>query len=578
MRKNMHKKRINLLYLVAILATTPSALFAVNPIDKAQGRPLKIYILAGQSNMQGQAQPSTVPRMALSPETKALHDKILDKDGNPIEHKNVSIVYFTGGDISKGEERALVEKKGLLSTGFGSAIGPELGFGITMDEAVDQPILIIKTAWGGRSLFHHFRPPSAGVLKWEPPKKTNKPQTPEMLKAREESHYETHGLYYRLIVELVKGVLEDPGKYSEAYDPEQGYEIAGFGWFQGYNDMIAGRKDLYKASEDKPQFAAYTELLGHLIRDLRKDLNAPRMPVVIGIEGIGGEAPDKAFRKAMAATAELPDLKGTVVAVPTGRFWDKEVAAAENKVSEAEELWDTSADWTIVGKPAPQDRTWHYTSFTLDKEEQYEKTSRYSRDFTQETPAELEDWLKTDFDVSNWQKGPAPIVKGTPPKGKEESQVWSPWGDGNILLMKTTFTLERDDVSHFRLCLQSAGSFRAYLNGTLIKEYPWWSNTNIRKWDIDAKLVKQGGNELAFYGNVGKGKGRFNAVDLYLEGLPRDKAEALKKRQDEIAPPRTRALAKGKSNQRFHYLGSAYTYCLIGEAMAKALTSLETGN
>src|SRR5210317_1015815 len=128
------------------------------------GKKLRIYILAGQSTMQGKAQVHTVPRMALSPETKALHDKILDKDGNPIKHKNVSAVYFTQGDVKKGVERPLIVKKGLLSTGLGDAIGPELGFGITMDEANDQPILIIKTAWGGKSLITNFRPPSAGIL------------------------------------------------------------------------------------------------------------------------------------------------------------------------------------------------------------------------------------------------------------------------------------------------------------------------------------------------------------------------------------------------------------------------------
>src|SRR5210317_1334823 len=84
--------------------------------DRQTGKKLKVYILAGQSNMQGKAQLSTVPRMALSPETKALHDKILDKDGNPIKHKNVSAVYFTQGDVKKGVERPLIVKKGLLST------------------------------------------------------------------------------------------------------------------------------------------------------------------------------------------------------------------------------------------------------------------------------------------------------------------------------------------------------------------------------------------------------------------------------------------------------------------------------
>jgi len=44
----------------------------------------------------------------------------------------------------------------------GSNIGPEFTFGLTMDAALDEPLLIIKAAWGGKSLHTDFRSPSAG--------------------------------------------------------------------------------------------------------------------------------------------------------------------------------------------------------------------------------------------------------------------------------------------------------------------------------------------------------------------------------------------------------------------------------
>ena len=47
------------------------------------------------------------------------------------------------------------------------------------------------------------------------------------------------GHYYRLMVEHVRRVLSDPGRVHPAYDPELGYELAGFVWFQGWNDMVA---------------------------------------------------------------------------------------------------------------------------------------------------------------------------------------------------------------------------------------------------------------------------------------------------------------------------------------------------
>jgi hypothetical protein len=587
-KRIMNKKQISIIASTALLAVTHSTWAADAAITK---KPLKVYILAGQSNMQGQAQPETIPRMALSPESKALHDKILDESGKPRVHKNVSIVYFTGGDISKGEKRDLKEIKGFLSTGFGSAIGPELGFGITMDESSDEPILIIKTAWGGRSLSHHFRPPSAGVRPYVAPAKSK--VTAEEAEDREEDFNKTQGLYYQLILDLVKGVLADPGKYSESYDPKQGYEIAGFGWFQGFNDLIGGSSELYKANGERPQFAAYTELLGHLIRDLRKDLNAPKMSAVIGVMGIGGEANKTenmiAFRKAMAAVADVPEFKGNVVAVPTSPFWDNEVADAVEKVSQAEALWDNSTSWKPVGTPALKDRIWHYTSFTLEDEKMYVKLNQWERIFTNAVPAGMEAWLKTDFDTSTWQKGPAPITKGVVPvkskggkkKGKDEQKekpevmVGSPWGEGNMLLAKTTFTLEGDDISHVRLCIRCTRSFHVYLNGQLIHSYPWWKENEIRTFEIGAKTVKPGVNELAFYGNIQDHKGVFfNAVDVYLEGLSKAAVAELKKEQDKIAPSRIRELAKGKSNQEFHYQGSAYTYSLIGEAMAKAMIGL----
>ena len=55
---------------------------------------------------------------------------------------------------------------GPLSVGFGTPtnrFGPELQFGHAVGDAIDDPVLIIKCAWGGRALAVRFRPPSSGV-------------------------------------------------------------------------------------------------------------------------------------------------------------------------------------------------------------------------------------------------------------------------------------------------------------------------------------------------------------------------------------------------------------------------------
>jgi len=327
----------------------------------AAAKPLKVYILAGQSNMQGHATIKTLPHMAEDPKTRPLHDKFVDAKGKPRVYDQVRVAAFSEAPHwgnPKAEQR---QKSGALTIRFGAelnredAFGPELGFGITMHEQLQQPILIIKTAWGGRSLFKDFRPPSAGpydyVLSEEEKAKAREREGAWLTKYGETyvNKYKLSGLdelkelrktaegrYYRRIVKHVKEVLADPGKYHPAYDKAAGYEIAGLIWFQGFNDLVSGNR--YKAWGGH---AAYGKWLACLIRDLRRDLAAPNMPVVIGVMGVGGKianVPEKqrermeTFREAMASPASLPQLKGRVVAVQTAPFWPVDVDAASKKV------------------------------------------------------------------------------------------------------------------------------------------------------------------------------------------------------------------------------------------------------
>ena len=69
-------------------------------------------------------------------------------------------------------------------------------------------------------------------------------------------------------------VLRDIKRVVPDYDPKQGYELAGFVWFQGFNDLV---DDWTYHDQMKPGgYDQYSELLGHLIRDVRKDLSARR--------------------------------------------------------------------------------------------------------------------------------------------------------------------------------------------------------------------------------------------------------------------------------------------------------------
>jgi hypothetical protein len=287
--------------LIVAAAMLPASLHAA---------PLKVFVLAGQSNMQGHANISTIDPMAKDPKTAPLHKEMVDKDGKPVVCDKVWINY-----LSEGRSQEPVIREGKLTAGFGArpeAIGPEFTFGITMEKQLREPILIIKTAWGGKSLHTDFRPPSASS--------------------------EGAGRYYKLMIEHVKKVLEDPKEIVPSYNKSDGYEIAGFVWFQGWNDLVDQKT--YPKRGERGGYDAYTENMAHFIRDVRKDLNAPKMPFVIGVLGVGGPADTMApryksvyenFRAAQAAPASMSEFKGNVHAVLTEKFWDAELAAIRNK-------------------------------------------------------------------------------------------------------------------------------------------------------------------------------------------------------------------------------------------------------
>ncbi|GAH10588.1 unnamed protein product, partial [marine sediment metagenome] len=124
------------------------------------------------------------------------------------------------------------KRSGKLTAGFGSQhhigtgkIGPELTFGIYMHKMLNEPVLLIKTAWGGKSLHTDFRSPSAG------PDVLNVPIDEKKKAAKKEAA----GKYYGLMIEHVKEVLADPKSVYPDYDPKEGYELAGFVWFQGFH-------------------------------------------------------------------------------------------------------------------------------------------------------------------------------------------------------------------------------------------------------------------------------------------------------------------------------------------------------
>jgi alpha-galactosidase len=313
----------------------------------AQSKKLKVFILAGQSNMEGHARIETFDYIGDDPATAPLLKQMRDADGKPAVADHTWISYLTG----HYEGKANGEGTGKLTSGYGARggnptqdggkIGPEFTFGLTMDAALEEPVLIIKTAWGGRSLNTQFRPPSAGPYEFsqaqiEQMEKQGKDVAAEKAKKAAES-----GEFYKYMIEHVKSVLADPKRVCPAYDPAAGYEIAGFVWFQGFNDLVDGGTYPMGADGKTRDYSIYSELMADFIRDVRKDLDAPKMPFVIGEIGVGGvsaEGNNVAFREAMSAPAKLPEFKGNVAAVATAPFWSDELEAIDKKRAKVKQM------------------------------------------------------------------------------------------------------------------------------------------------------------------------------------------------------------------------------------------------
>ncbi len=308
----------------------------------AEKKPLQVYILAGQSNMQGHAKVTTFEHIGMDPATKPMLAAMQNADGAPKVCERVWI-----SALGCGEENQ--EQTGKLTAGFGASaagpkIGPEFTFGIYMEKATDAPILLIKTAWGGKSLNTDFRSPSAGPYVFNETQLAGFQKQGKDLAAMKAEKEKATGVYYRLMIEHVKKVLGDIKRAVPTYDAAQGYELAGFAWFQGWNDLVDGGT---YANRDKPGgYDAYSAAMTHFIRDVRKDLQAPKLPFVIGVLGVGGPTalygPDQqrykvthqVFRDAMAAPAKLPEFKGNVAAVLAEKYWDQELTAAKAKENE----------------------------------------------------------------------------------------------------------------------------------------------------------------------------------------------------------------------------------------------------
>lgn len=305
---------------------------------RAEGT-VKVFILAGQSNMEGKAQNSLLEHQATAPKFKEFWAPYR-KGGKWIERDDVFVTFLN--------------RHGPLTIGYGSKgrTGPELAFGRVLGDHFEEPVLLIKAAWGGHSLYKLFRSPSAGLpdegtlnaqleqATARAKKKKRSPPTMEKIK-------EGYGSSYRNMMSEVKRVLAGMDSLFPALRGGKP-EMAGFFWFQGFNDQFGN---------DAPR--EYEANMKHFINDVRKDLNAPDMPFVIagiGTFGWNGTSKPKAgsgtakVLNGQLAMNDVPEFRGNVKAFETAPLHDKEAAKVYPNWRKQFELWKT------VGS----DRPYHY--------------------------------------------------------------------------------------------------------------------------------------------------------------------------------------------------------------------------
>jgi len=158
----------------------------------------------------------------------------------------------------------------------------------------------------------------------------------------------------------------------------------------------------------------------------------------------------------------------------------------------------------------------------------------------------------------------------------------STWGEGEFLLMRTTFEVEDLNCESYRIGVLARQGFHVYLNGHKIHTYIWWMDNPYYRSIVlekeEIKFLKKGKNVLAAYANDQydlNSPEHYAAIDLRIEGITKADQEKLDLALEEVLSPKDREALKGASNGGYHYLGSAKIFAQMGKAFAEALLHLQ---
>jgi len=328
-------KRLIVLFALAVVAAN-----SVSVLSADDSKTVKVFILAGQSNMEGKAANELLNHQATDPKTQELFAH-LRKDGEWIVRDDVFIKFL--------------DRSGGLTIGYGSPskTGVELEFGRVVGDYFDEPVVLIKAAWGGHSLYQKFRSPSAGLPSDEALQKELEAAQKQVTNNNEkrnrneplptmETIKDVYGVSWRNMMSEIEFTLAN---YQSLFPALKGrkLEIAGFVWFQGFNDMFGD----YAPNE-------YEKNMKLFVQDVRTTLKKPSLPFIIGALGQNGSTPAQGamlqVREAQMAMNGVPEFAGNVKAIRTDILADKD---AERLFPDWQKHFE---EWKKVGS----DRPYHY--------------------------------------------------------------------------------------------------------------------------------------------------------------------------------------------------------------------------
>jgi hypothetical protein len=309
-----------LLVLPAVAAEVPDQL--PDPDGKAadHSKPVKVFILMGQSNMLGFGRVGPEDKqgtLTYLTKKKGTYPHLVDEKGNWTERKDVRYVQV----MHRNGKMGVLRNEWL--TVKGRHIGPELQFGHIMGHVLDEPVLILKSCIGNRSLGWDLLPPGSKQFEFEGKIYAGYKESPlswdKGTKPKPISWYA--GKQYDDDVGNAKKILKDLKKYYPGYRG-QGYEVAGFVWWQGHKDQNAAHASRYEQN------------LVHLIKTLRKDFDAPEAKFVLATIAFGGKdlkGHGLTIARAQLAvsgdTGKYPEFKDNVKTIDARPFWrDKSVS------------------------------------------------------------------------------------------------------------------------------------------------------------------------------------------------------------------------------------------------------------